>query len=48
MKEPAVSGKLASDQLGHSLDANQNVSPQTAVENRVPAVNQLGKSLFLL
>jgi len=48
MNEFVVSGKLAADQLGHSLDVNQNVYTQTPVENRLPAVNQLGKSLFLM
>jgi hypothetical protein len=40
-----VNGKLVADQLGHSLDVNQNVYMQTPVENRLPAVNQLEKSL---
>ena len=48
MNELGVSGKLVADQLGHSLDVNQNVYTQTPVENRLPAVNQLEKSLFLM
>ena len=48
MNELGVSGKLVADQLGHSLDVNQNVYTQSPVENRLPAVNQLEKSLFLM
>jgi integrase len=48
MNELGFSGKLIADQLGHSLDVNQNVYTQTPVENRLPAVNQLEKSLFLM
>ena len=48
MSELGVSGKLVADQLGHSLDVNQNVYTQSPVENRLPAVNQLEKSLFLM
>jgi integrase len=48
MNELGVTGKLVADQLGHSLDVNQNVYTQTPVENRLPAVNQLEKSLFLM
>ena len=48
MNNLGVSGKLVADQLGHSLDVNQNVYTQTPVENRLPAVNQLEKSLFLM
>jgi len=43
MSELGVSGKLIADHLGHSLDVNQNVYTQSPVENRLPAVNQLGK-----
>jgi integrase len=48
MRGLGVDGKLVADQLGHSLDVNQNVYTQTPVENRLPAVNQLEKSLFLM
>jgi integrase len=48
MNELGVNGKLVADQLGHSLDVNQNVYTQSPVENRLPAVNQLEKSLFLM
>ncbi|MGA3133487.1 MAG: tyrosine-type recombinase/integrase [Terracidiphilus sp.] len=48
MNELGVNGKLVADQLGHSLNVNQNVYTQTPVENRLPAVNQLEKSLFLM
>jgi integrase len=45
MRARGVDGKLVADQLGHSLDVNQNVYTQSSVENRLPAVNQLEKSL---
>lgn len=48
MRGLGVDGKLVADQLGHNLDVNQNVYTQTPVENRLPAVNQLEKSLFLM
>jgi integrase len=48
VNELAVGGKLVADQLGHSLDLNQNVYTQSPVENRLPTVNQLEKSLFLM
>ena len=48
MSELGVDGKLVADQLGHSLDVNQNVYTQSPVESRLPAVNQLEKSLLLM
>jgi integrase len=45
MKALGVDGKLVADQLGHSLDVNQNVYTQSPVEIRQAAVNQLEKSL---
>jgi integrase len=44
MKEMGADGKLVADQLGHSLDVNQNVYTQSPVESRLVIVNQLGKS----
>jgi len=37
--------KLVADQLGHSLDVNQNVYTQSAVSKRQAAVNRLEISL---
>jgi integrase len=48
MRALGVDGKLVADQLGHSLDVNQNVYTQSPVENRLPAVNQLEKSLQVM
>ena len=45
MKALGVDGKLVADQLGHSLDVNQNVYTQSPVETRLVAVNQLEKCL---
>jgi integrase len=47
MKAFGVDGKLVADQLGHSLDVNQNVYTQSPVESRL-AVNQLEKSLQVM
>jgi hypothetical protein len=35
MKALGVDGKLVADQLGHSLDVNQNVYTQSPVESRL-------------
>ena len=48
MKALGVDGKLVADQLGHSLDVNQNVYTQSPVESRLAAVNQLEKSLQVM
>jgi integrase len=48
MKALGVDGKLVADQLGHSLDVNQNVYTQSPVEIRQVAVNQLEKSLLVM
>ena len=45
MKGLGIDGKLVVDQLGHSLDVNQNVYTQSAVSKRQDAVNQLELSL---
>jgi integrase len=45
MNDLGVEGKLVADQLGHSLDVNQNVYTQSAVSRRQVAVNQLEVSL---
>jgi hypothetical protein len=41
-------GKLVADQLGHSLDANQNIYTQSPVEIRQVAVNKLEKTLQVM
>jgi hypothetical protein len=48
MKTLGVNGKLVADQLGHTLDVNQNVYTQSPVEIRQVAVNQLEKSLQVM
>ena len=48
MKVLGVDGKLVADQLGHTLDVNQNVYTQSPVEIRQAAVNQLEKSLQVM
>ena len=48
MKALGVDGKLVADQLGHSLDVNQNVYTQSPVESRLDMVNQLEKSLRIM
>ena len=45
MKALGIDGKLVADQLGHSLDVNQNVYTQSPVETRLAGLNQLEKSL---
>jgi integrase len=48
MNALGVNGKLVADQLGHSLDVNQNVYTQSPVESRREAVNQLEKRLLVM
>ena len=48
MKALGMDGKLVADQLGHSLDVNQNVYTQSPVESRLDMVNQLEKSLRVM
>jgi len=48
MKALGGDGKLVADQLGHSLDVNQNVYTQSPVESRQAAVNQLEKTLQVM
>src|ERR1039457_423917 len=45
MKQLKVDPKLVADQLGHTLDVNQNVYTQSPVDSRLVIVNQLEKSL---
>jgi integrase len=48
MKVLGVDGKLVADQLGHTLDVNQNVYTQSPVELRQAALNQLEKRLQVM
>ena len=48
MRGLGVDGKLVADQLGHSLDVNQNVYTQSPVESRLDMVNQLEQSLLVM
>ena len=47
MKELGVDPKLVADQLGHSLDVNQNVYTRVSVEHRKGAVDQLEAALVM-
>jgi len=48
MRGLGIDGKLVADQLGHSLDVNQNVYTKTPVETRLPALNQLEQSVLVM
>jgi integrase len=48
MRALGVEGKLVADQLGHSLDVNQNIYTQSPVEIRQVAVNKLEKTLQVM
>jgi hypothetical protein len=47
MNNMGVEGKLVADQLGHSLDVNQNVYTRVSVERRKGAVEQLEAALVM-
>jgi hypothetical protein len=47
MKQLGVDPKLVADQLGHSLDVNQNVYTKVSVEHRKGAVEQLEAALVM-
>jgi integrase len=47
MNNMGVEGKLVADQLGHSLDVNQNVYTKSPVERRKEFVDQLERSLVM-
>jgi integrase len=47
MNNMGVEGKLVADQLGHSLDVNQNVYTKSPVERRKTVVDQLERSLVM-
>ena len=47
MKALGADGKLVADQLGHTLDVNQNVYTQSSVESRLVIVNQLEQRLLI-
>lgn len=46
MKALGAEGKLVADQMGHSLDVNQNVYTQSSVESRRDMMNKLEASLL--
>jgi integrase len=48
LKMLGADGKLVADQLGHTLDVNQNVYTQSPVESRLGMVNDLEKSLLVV
>jgi site-specific recombinase XerD len=45
MRASGADGKLVADQMGHTLDVNQNVYTQSPVASRLVIVNQLEKRL---
>lgn len=45
MKQLGVDAKLVAEQLGHSLDVNQNVYTRVSVEHRRGAVEQFEAAL---
>ena len=45
MNDQGTDGKVVADQLGHTLDTNQNVYTRVAFDRQVEAVNKLD-SLF--
>ena len=47
MKALGVDGKLVADQLGRTLDVNQNVYTSTSVELRQVALDKLEQSLVV-
>jgi integrase len=47
MNNMGIEGKLVADQLGHSLDVNQNVYTKSPVERRKVIVNQLEQALVM-
>jgi integrase len=46
MKALGAEGKLVADQMGHSLDVNQNIYTQSSVESRLDMMNKLEESLL--
>jgi len=45
MNDLGVDGKVVADQLGHTLDVNQNVYTRVAFDRQAEAVNRLGAVL---
>ncbi len=45
LSDLGVEGKLVADQLGHTLDVNQNVYTRVAFERQAAAVNRLDSAL---
>lgn len=48
MKQLGIDPKLVADQLGHTLDVNQNVYTQSPVEMRQAALNQFERRLQVM
>ena len=48
MKQLGVDPKLVADQLGHTLDVNQNIYTQSPVEMRQVALDQFEDSLQVM
>jgi integrase len=48
MKQLKVDPKLVADQLGHTVDVNQNIYTQSPVELRQAALNQLEQNLQVM
>jgi hypothetical protein len=46
MKTIKADPKPAADQMGHTVDVNQNVYTQSSVELRLPLVNELEKLIL--
>jgi hypothetical protein len=45
MSDQGVDAKVVADQLGHTLDVNQNVYTRVAFERQEDAVNRLDTAL---
>jgi integrase len=45
LSDLGVDGKVVADQLGHTLDVNQNVYTRVAVDRQTEAVNRLDSAV---
>jgi integrase len=45
MSDQGIDAKVVADQLGHTLDVNQNVYTRVAFDRQVEAVNRLNSAL---
>ncbi len=48
LNDLGVDAKVGADQLGHTLDVNQNVYTQVSLDRRVEAVNRLESALKVM